>query len=91
MPHTPRPAADRPLTIGAIVACPDPDCDQLAEVVALWDWPSTTGFLAHARTRCLARHVFTPRLDAIVPVVDAAAAASALLAAGSRLTRQEAR
>ena len=91
MPHTPRSTADRsrPRTIGALVACPDPDCDQPAEIVAVWDWPSTTGFLAHARTRCLARHVFTPRLDAIVPAVDAAA--SALLAAGSQLTRQEAR
>lgn len=64
------PAEDRPLTVGSIVACPDPGCDQVAEIIHVWDWPSTSGYVAHVRTRCLARHVFTPELASIVPVAD---------------------
>lgn len=72
MRHTlhPAPFQPSPFTVGSIVACPDPDCDQVAEIIAVWDWPSTSGFMAHARTRCLARHVFTPRLDSIVSAAD---------------------
>jgi hypothetical protein len=61
------PVQQRPLTVGSIVACPETDCDQLAEIVDAWTWPSTSGPVAHGRTRCLARHVFTPRLESIVP------------------------
>jgi hypothetical protein len=62
----PSPVQQRQLTVGSLVACPDTACDQVAEIIASWTWPSTAGPLAHVRTRCLAHHVFTPRLESIV-------------------------
>jgi hypothetical protein len=53
--------ARQPLVVGTIVPCPD--CDQLAEVVDTWVWPSTAGPIAHVRTRCLTGHVFTLPTD----------------------------
>lgn len=76
----PSPVQQRPVTIGSLVACPEPDCAQVAEIIDAWAWPSTSGPIAHVRTRCLARHVFTPRLDSIVP-----AAVHALSGAGDRV------
>jgi hypothetical protein len=73
----PAPVQHRALSVGSIVACPDPGCVQVAEIIAAWTWPSTSGAVAHVRTRCLARHVFTPRLESIVAVADPVVADSA--------------
>lgn len=50
------------------VRCPDPECTALAEVVDRWTWNSTDGPIEHVRTRCLARHIFTP--PAAMLIVD---------------------
>jgi len=65
-------AEPRRLPLGTIVACPDSACGQAAEIVAAWRWPSTSGPVEHVRTRCLARHVFTPPVDAVVTIADGA-------------------
>lgn len=79
--HTSSAAQREPLTVGTLVACPDPECGQAAEVVATWIWPSTWGAFPHVRTRCVARHVFTPPADTVVPLAD-----DAPVAVGSRVT-----
>lgn len=48
------------------VRCPDPDCSAPAEIVDRWVWDSTHGPIEHVRTRCLARHVFTPQATTLV-------------------------
>jgi hypothetical protein len=50
------------------VLCPDLGCAQPAEVIATWVWSSTDGPVAHARTRCVGGHVFTPPADWLVPL-----------------------
>ena len=54
-------------TVGTLVRCPDPHCDQPAKVVDTWQFRSTAGPLDHARTRCQLGHVFTPPSDWLVP------------------------
>ncbi len=49
------------------VRCPDPDCQAPAAIIDRWTWPSTDGPIEHARTRCLAHHVFTPAADYLTP------------------------
>jgi len=49
--------------------CPDPGCTAPAEIMDRWSWNSTDGPIEHVRTRCLARHIFTPTADSLV--VDA--------------------
>lgn len=68
-PSPPTPSEQPTLVVGAMVACPDTACDQPAEVLGTWVWSSTAGPVPHVRTRCLARHVFTPPMDAVVPSV----------------------
>lgn len=48
------------------VACPEPGCTAPAEIIDRWVWNSTDGPMEHVRTRCLARHVFTPSADTVV-------------------------
>lgn len=50
-----------------IIACPEPHCSAPAEVVDRWVLESTDGPVEHLRTRCLARHVFTPRVESLRP------------------------
>ena len=40
-----------------IVACPEPDCDAVAEVVDRHILDSTGGRVSMVRTRCLGRHI----------------------------------
>ncbi len=42
-----------------LVSCPDCGCGRPAEVLDRWDFASTHGPVPHAKTRCLAAHVFT--------------------------------
>jgi hypothetical protein len=53
--------------------CPDPACQAPAEVTDRFALPSTSGPVEHVRTRCLAGHGFTPRVDSLVawPVMEA--------------------
>lgn len=48
------------------VPCPDPACTAPAEIVDRWLWDSTDGPIEHVRTRCLARHMFTPTAESLV-------------------------
>lgn len=68
--HTapPSPRTLRSAIDGMPVLCPDLGCAQSAEVIATWVWSSTDGPVAHARTRCVGGHVFTPPADWLVPL-----------------------
>ena len=50
-------AAPQELTEHPLVACPEPDCGTVAEVVDRYALESTDGPVVMMRTRCLAKHV----------------------------------
>lgn len=49
---------------GGFAVCPDPDCQQIAEVVDDYVLESTAGPLRHIVTHCLARHHLTHVVEA---------------------------
>jgi hypothetical protein len=48
-----------------IIACPEPSCSAPAEIVDRWVLESTDGPIEHVKTRCLALHIFTPRVETL--------------------------
>jgi hypothetical protein len=48
-----------------IIACPDTSCLAPAEVVDHWILDSTDGPVEHLKTRCLAGHILTPRVESL--------------------------
>jgi hypothetical protein len=66
-----------------IVLCPDPGCGSPAEVVDRWTLESTDGPVAHVTTRCVCRHVFTPRVSTLRSPAGAVAAGADRRCTGS--------
>lgn len=52
-----RAAAPRELIEHPLVACPEPDCGAVAEVIDRYTLESTDDPVVMVRTRCLARHM----------------------------------
>jgi hypothetical protein len=51
-----------------LIACPDPSCGALAEIVDQFDLWSTDGDIAYAKTQCLRNHGFTVPTDRLTPM-----------------------
>lgn len=48
-----------------LIACPDPGCGALAEVVDQFELWSTDGYLDYAKTQCLRDHGFTVPVEGL--------------------------
>jgi hypothetical protein len=51
-----------------LIACPDPSCGALAEIVDQFDLWSTDGDIAYAKTQCLRDHGFTVPVVGLTPM-----------------------
>jgi hypothetical protein len=51
-----------------LIACPDPRCGALAEIVDLFELWSTDGDIAYAKTQCLREHGFTVPTEGLTPL-----------------------
>jgi len=52
-----------------LIACPDPSCGALAEIVDQFELWSTDGYLDYAKTQCLRNHGFTVPVDGLRSLV----------------------
>ena len=48
-----------------LIACPDPNCQAPARIVARWTFGSTDGPVEHVKTGCERGHWFTPTVDSL--------------------------
>ncbi len=63
MSAQPTPSPLPTLPPAGALACPEPGCGARAVVLDRFWLPSTSGPVAHWKTRCERGHVRTPRLD----------------------------
>lgn len=64
MPARPSPTSPPTRPPEGGLACPEPGCGAAAVLLDRFWLPSTSGPVAHLKTRCAAGHVRTPRLEA---------------------------